>query len=720
MVKLIIAEKPSVAKEIAKVVGAQKRVSPGKDARYGYLEGNGYYVSWCFGHLVQTAYPEAYNEDYKVWDVRNLPILPSVWKYTTDGPGKTQYNVLKKLLNSKDVSSVICATDADREGELIFRLVYNESKSTKPIERLWISSMEASAIRKGLNSLKPGAAYDNLYHAASARQKADWIIGLNATRYYTARFCQMGTQLNIGRVQTPTVNLIVQRQQEIDNFVPEAYYVLTANTGSFKATLKEKDKTLANSKIAKCNGKDGVISAIKTEKKKSSPPALYDLTHLQQDADKMFGFSASETLKIVQKLYEDKMLTYPRTDSQYLSSDMLASTKKIVSAFLGNGVVGNDVLKAYNSQVPNVDQVVNDKKVSGHHAIIPTMTATTSPLSALSDRERKIFLMVLYRLLAAVCVPYEYLSTKASLKIEDEIFTANGKQTLIAGWTDIVSSFKSALKANSDDDKADTDSDDEQSLPPLNEGDVFKRVSVTGEEKFTQPPAVYTEATLLKDMQNISKRIENADLRAVMSKVDDNGNKKMLGTAATQGSIIEKIIATGYIEKKGRKLRPTEKAYELMKIVPEEIKSPNMTAEWEQKLETISHGEFTEAQFVNDIGGFIREVIATANKKIASSTPVQAFATPDNSLGKCPKCGHDVVRDKFGNASCSNYKAGCKFKIWSTVAGKKVTDTQVKALLSKGRTNVIKGFKSKSGKSFDAVILLDKEGNTSFEFPKKR
>lgn len=718
---LIIAEKYSVAKDIARVIRANNKVVEAKDARYGYYEGEDYIVSWCYGHLLSLCYPEDYDESLKTWSVQGLPFIPSAWKYSVFSTTKKQYSVLRKLLLSKDVSDVICATDADREGELIFRLVYNSIKSTKPVKRLWISSMEDAAIKNGLKTMKSIEEYDNLFHAASARQKADWIVGLNATRYFTCRYSKHPEIVNIGRVQTPTVNLIVERQKEIENFVPKAYYVLTADTGSFKAKLKKEDKASADSIIKKCNGKSGYIESIKAENKKVVPPALYALTNLQQDADKLLGFSATETLNIVQGLYEKKILTYPRTDSQYLTSDMKESTEEIVLGFLDKSDVIVPSAKAvFETKTPNISAVINDKKVSGHHAIIPTVTSLNENISSLKPKEQKIFYMVLYRLLAAVSVSHEYLFTKIVLNVQDERFAATGKQTLVEGWRGIQDCVKSVVgSANSSEQDKDASDDENQLLPEVHEGDMFKSVKVSGKEKFTTPPSPYTEATLLKDMQNIGKKIEDKDLKAVMLRVDDNGNKKMLGTSATQGAIIDKIIKTGYVRKSGRKLEPTEKAYKLIELVPEAVKSPVLTAEWEQALEDIKEGKMSEDAFVSKISTFTQSVISSSDAEFVrreqsgEAKPVISSST----IGKCPKCGGKVVFHSKA-WSCENNK--CDFVIWKTVAGKTLTEANAKDLLSKGKTSLIKGFKSKAGNLFDAHLILDREGKTKFEFAKKK
>lgn len=721
---LIIAEKYSVAKEIAHVVGATNKVVEAKDARYGYYEGDKYIVSWCYGHLLSLYYPEDYDEDLKVWRVQGLPFVPSVWKYNVVSTTKKQYSVLKRLLLSKDVSDVICATDADREGELIFRLVYNSTKSTKPVKRLWISSMEDASIKNGLKKMKSLEEYDNLFHAASARQKADWIVGLNATRYFTCRYSKYPEIVNIGRVQTPTVNLIVERQKEIDNFIPKAYYMLTADTGSFKAKLRKEDKASADSIIKKCNGKSGYIESINTEKKKSAPPSLYALTNLQQDADRMLGLSATETLNIVQSLYEKKILTYPRTDSQFLTSDMKESTEEIIYGFLNKDDFIVPSAKAIlQTKAPNVNAVINDKKVSGHHAIIPTVTSLSENISSLKPKEQKIFYMVLYRLLAAVSIPHEYLFTKIILNVQDERFAATGKQTLVGGWHDIADCIKTVIgdTKNTDQDKdaKNDDEDENQSLPEVHEGDTFNKVKVSGQEKFTTPPSPYTEATLLKDMQNIGKKIEDKDLKAVMSRVDDNGNKKMLGTSATQGSIIDKIIKTGYVRKVGRKFEPTEKGYKLIELVPEAIKSPVMTAEWEQALEDIKEGKATEDAFVSKISSFTKNVISSSDKEYErlSKSSDKKVVISSSALGKCPKCGNDIVA-RAKTWSCEN--SACGFVIWKSVASKTLTETNVKDLLQKRKTSLIKGFKSKVGKSFDAYLILNDEWQVKFEFDNKK
>lgn len=716
---LVIAEKPSVAKEIAHVVGAEKKVSPAKDARYGYYEGNSYFVSWCYGHLLTTYYPEDYDESLKSWDIKRLPFIPDHWKYKPTEFAEKQFNVLKKLLNSKEVSEVVCATDADREGELIFRLVYNESGSSKPVKRLWVSSMEDAAIRKGLKTMKGMREYDSLYHAASARQKADWIIGLNATRYFTTRYAEYPVVVNIGRVQTPTVNLIVQRQKEIENFEPQAYYVLTADTGTFKATLKKEKKQDADSIIAKCNGKSGFIESVKKEKKKTAPPKLYALTNLQQDANRLLGLSATTTLNTVQSLYEKKLLTYPRTDSQYLTSDMKESTEAIITGFLKKaGALGPTVKAAFGTEKPKIQAVINDKKVSGHHAIIPTTTALSENLTDLKEVERKIFDMVLYRFLAAVAPHYEYLRTEVILNVQDERFKAVGAQKLVGGWRDIADCLKDLIKSGKSSKKKEDDEEEEdlQELPELHEGDSFSRVKVTGEEKFTTPPPPYTEATLLEVMRNIGRKIEDKELKAIMSATDDNGNRRMLGTSATQGAIIDKIIDYGYVQKSGRKLEPTEKAYKLIAIVPEEIKSPEMTAEWEKALEDIREGKKTEEEFIRGISGFIKDVVTTGEGKFKNAPQAASSETRIEapSLGPCPKCGSDV-RDKVKLYGCT--KKGCDFILWKTVAHKKLSETQAKKLLNKGRTDLLKGLKSAKGNSFDAFLVMDENGQTRFEFP---
>ena len=719
---LVITEKPSVAKEVARVVGANNRVVEGKDGKsgaYGYFEGNNYCVSWCFGHLLTLAYMEEYDESYSKWDVKGLPFIPGAWRYTPLPSGKKQYGILKKLLNSKDISEVICATDADREGELIFRLVYNDARSTKPVKRLWISSMEDSAIRKGLASMKSMQEYDSLYHAASARQKADWIVGLNATRYFTCRFSKYPEVVNIGRVQTPTVNLIVQRQRDIDNFVPKAYYVLTADTGTFKATLKKESKSDADSIIAKCDGKSGYIESIRQERKKTAPPELYALTNLQQEADSLFGFSATETLNTAQALYEKKLLTYPRTDSRYLASDMKESTESIIAGFLAKeDIVPPAVKAAVRVPKPSAKAIINDKKVTGHHAIIPTLTSLSADLSSLSAKERKIFYLVLYRLLAAVSPHYEYLFTKVVLNVQGEQFTATGNQPLVGGWRDVVKYMKDMLGGKEPENK-DEDSEETQDLPELKEGDVFNRVQVTGKEKFTTPPSPYTEATLLKDMQNIGQKIEDKELKAVMTATDHNGNKKMLGTSATQGAIIDKIIKSNYVSKKGRKLEPTEKAYKLIDLVPEAIKSPVTTAEWERFLEDIKEGKRTEEEFILDISNFARAVIATGEsmyQHMPQEDRSNACIAPA-SIGNCPQCGEELHNIGKGYA-CPN--KSCDFVLWKTVAHKAISDTQLKKLLERGKTDLIKGFKSSKGNDFNAYLVLDENGKATFAFDNKR
>lgn len=687
-----------MAGEIAKVVGATKREK-------GYLSGGNYLVSWCVGHLVEMAQPAAYDEKFKKWSLDTLPILPD--HYITEVSTNTaeQFKVLKELMNRSEVTELVEATDAGREGELIFRLVYDKAGCKKPFKRLWISSMEEKSIKNGLANMKPSSTYDSLYQSALCRQRADWLVGINLTRLYSKMYDKT---LTCGRVQTPTINLIVERQREIENFVPQIYYSLIADLGSFKAYTKATKKEEAQKIVSRCSNKEALVTSVEKQEKKENPAALYDLTTLQRDANRLLGYSAQQTLDYMQKLYDGKLATYPRTDSRYITADQEASTRSLIDILLETGIYSTLISSDYSTEKISMKRIINDKKVTDHHAILPTESVTKEKLAALPTGEKNILLLISYRLLSAVYSPYIYTATKAVLDIEGEAFTATGREILETGFKMIDSQLKNIINATEEK----QDSSENAMLPPMAEGNKFTVIKVTAEEKKTQPPKSYTEDTLLSAMETAGKNISDDELKEAMK---DSG----LGTPATRAGIIENIIKTGYISREGKKLLPTETAYTFIDLVTEKIKQPELTAEWEKQLSEIQRGEITDSTFMNQITGFIRSFV---NDTKASYSPEQStgvFEREREDIGTCPICGKRIV-EYPKSYSCESGKGGCGFVIWKTIASKSISKTQAVKLLSKGKTDLIKGFKSKTGNSFDAYLILKENKSVGFDFPPRK
>ncbi len=576
MAKLVIAEKPSVAQTIAKVIGAKNRND-------GYIEGNGYIVSWCVGHLVSTAPPESYDEKYKKWE--NLPIIPTVWKYEVLPGTKKQFGILKKLMNSSKVDGVICATDAGREGELIFRLVYNEAGCKKPIERLWVSSLEDDAIKKGFGNLKSGMEYNNLYQSALCRERADWLVGINATRYFTVKNGNNGV-ISIGRVQTPTLALIVERDSEIKNFKKGYYYTVEINCGLFKAvSLKFDVKDLAEA--VKNNCQTAKVKEITKETKTAAPPKLYDLTSLQRDANRMFGFTAQQTLDILQKLYESKLVTYPRTDSRYLTEDMGDTALDIINAI-------TTALDFEINDEPDVKRVMNNAGVTDHHAIIPTANIKTADLSGLDDNSTKLLYIICARLLTATAPKHEYEVTTVTLSSTGCDFTATGRVIKNGGFKDVEKQFLSMTKG-----KSNNNEDTENILPNISEDMVYPVVPTVVEHE-TTPPKHYSEDTLLSAMENAG----NNDF------IEDCYERKGLGTPATRANIIETLIKRGYVERKGKQLISTDKGAKVVFSVPEILRSAKMTAEWENELSQIAKDKADSKAFMHHIENFVKIILS--------------------------------------------------------------------------------------------------------------
>lgn len=710
--KLIIAEKPSVAEEIAKIVGSTKNEN-------GYKIGNDYIISWCYGHLIELATPETYGEEYKKWDISLLPILPNPFKTLISKKSANQFKILKDLMRRNDVSELIEATDAGREGELIFRLVYEQSGCKKPFKRLWISSLEEKSILDGLNSMKDGSYYDNLYSAAKCRQRADWLYGINLTRLYSGIYSQT---LNCGRVQTPTVNLIVQRQREIANFIPKTYYNLIAELPEFEAYKRVDTKEHAENIIARCTGKNAIVSFLKKEQKKENPPALYDLTTLQRDANRLLGYSAQQTLTLLQSLYEARLSTYPRTDSRYLTTDMAGSTRNLINGLIEEEILSETTLKYYKINCIDINRVINDNKVTDHHAIIPTQGLKKAVYDTLPSAERNIITLIVYRLLSAVYRPYEYTLTKVVLSCESEDFETTGKEVHEIGFKEIEAHLKAVFIA---DKKTNDKEEDTKILPAIEEGNIFTVQSVKKEEKHTEPPKPYTEDTLLLAMETAGKTVADEEIKEAMK---DSG----LGTPATRAGIIENIIRTGYVIRDGKKLLPTNKANTFIDLVVDKIKKPDLTGEWEKQLADIQKGIQSEALFMDEItnflSSFIKDTLQQYNPEESKNT-FKRVAPQKEIIGKCPKCGANVIYITTKPKSqqdisksyyvCEKEKTECGFIISETIAGNKLTKMQIKKLLEKKKTDLLSGFLSKAGKPFSAHIVLKDDFSTGFEFEKK-
>lgn len=556
--------------------------------------------------------------------------------------------------------------------------------------------------------MKPSSAYDNLYRAALCRQRADWLVGINLTRLYSKMYDKT---LTCGRVQTPTINLIVERQREIENFIPQIYYSLIADLGSFKAYTKATKKEDAQEIVSRCTGKEAYVTSVEKQEKKENPAALYDLTTLQRDANRLLGYSAQQTLDYMQKLYDGKLATYPRTDSRYITADQEAHTRSLIDTLLQTGIYSTVISSDYSTDKICMKRIVNDKKVTDHHAILPTESVTKEKLAALPTGERNILLLVLYRLLSAVYSPYVYTATKAILDIEGESFSATGREILETGFKMIDGQLKNTINATEEKEEK-QDGNENAMLPPMAEGNKFTVIGITAEEKKTQPPKSYTEDTLLSAMETAGKNISDSELKEAMK---DSG----LGTPATRAGIIENIIKTGYIRREGKKLLPTETAYTFIEIVTPTIKQPELTAQWEKQLYEIQQGKISDTVFMDQITDFIRSFVNDTKALYSPEQSTGVFERERENIGTCPICGKKVV--EFPKSySCESGKGGCGFVIWKTIAGKAISITQAKKLLNKGKTDLIKGFKSKDGKPFDAYLILKENKSVGFDFPPRK
>ena len=689
--QLIIAEKPSVAQSIAKVLGASKRED-------GYISGDKYLISWCVGHLVGLSSPEMYDEKYKSWNFETLPIIPEKWLFSINASTKAQFFKLKELISRSDVDELICATDAGREGECIFRFVYNKLGCKKPFKRLWVSSLEESAIKEGFKNLKPGNNYDNLFSAGLARAKADWLVGMNATRLFSVRY---NSRLNIGRVQTPTLAMIVQRDYDIKHFIKQKYYTAEIDCGAFKASTERIDDEADAKAIAeKCDGRNASVIEVTKEIKTVNPPKLYDLTTLQREANRQYGYTAQQTLDYTQSLYEKKLCTYPRTDSQFITDDMADTALRRVSLVCKY----IECCKEISVPEPDIQRIVNNSKVSDHHALLPTDEIATADITALPEGERSILFLISAKLVCAVASPHKYESVKVKLNCENTVFSATGRTVMSDGWKQLEASIKNRLKGNDDNEDKE---EQEKSLPELSQGQVFEQVSADISEHFTTPPKPFTEDTLLKAMETAGNKDYDED---------SDVEKKGLGTPATRASIIEGLVKRGYLERKKKQLNATEKGINLIDVVPDEVKSAKMTADWESELQNIEKGSSSSSNFMNNIECYVKDICT----KYGSRAENKAFTAPEKEvLGACPKCGKKVLETAKAYSCCGG-KDGCGFIIWKTIAGKNISAAQAKKLVIKKKSDLIKGFKSKTGKVFDAYLLLKDDFSVGFEFQNKK
>ena len=667
--RLVIAEKPSVAQSIAVVLNAKKRHD-------GYLEGSGYLVSWCFGHLAELADAAAYNADYAKWTMKDLPIVPTSYRFTIREDKRKQFDILRGLLRREDVSEVVNACDAGREGELIFRTVYCLAGCSKPILRLWISSMEDDAIHAGFKQLKSGRDYDGLHQSALCRAKADWLVGINATRYFSLTY---GRTLNIGRVMSPTLALLVQREADISAFVPEPFYTVQLDCGFIAATDRMKDRKTADGIANACKGKTAIVKSVERKEKTEKAPALYDLTALQRDANRILGYTAQQTLDYLQSLYEKKLCTYPRTDSRFLTEDMEDSISDLVSSAAAVcGVVSPATIHA--------KQVCNNKKVTDHHAIVPTVSAGKTDLMSLPLGEREVLKLAAKGLLRAISEAHRYAETVITVECAGHSFSAKGKTVLVPGWKSYEQEQPEAAST----------------LPDVAEHQSVSISDAAVKTGKTTPPKHFTEDTLLSAMESAGKE-----------DMPDDAERKGIGTPATRSGIIEKLVSSGFVERKKSKkvvnLLPTSTGTALITVLPEQLQSPQLTAEWEHRLKEIERGEIDPDSFMDGITVMLGELMQTY-KPIPGAEVL--FPSGREVVGKCPRCKADVTETPKG-FFCEN--RACSFALWKnskffTSKKKTLTKTLAATLLKDGRAPLKGCYSEKTGKTYDTVILLEDDG----------
>ena len=693
--QLVIAEKPSVARSIANVIGAYKRED-------GYLEGSGYIVSWCVGHLIELVQPQAYDERLKKWRMEDLPILPENWLYQVSEGTKKQFFILKKLMARSDVAEIIAATDAGREGELIFRLVYEQAGCRKPIKRLWISSMEDSAIREGFEHLRDGHEFDSLYAAAQARSWADWLVGMNGTRLFTKLYDR---KLTVGRVQTPTLAMLVDRQNQINGFQKQKYWNVHLHLDDLEV-VKERlfNQNEMAELIEKCRNQTATVTYAKSTEKTISPPKLYDLTTLQREANRYYGYTAQKTLEYTQSLYEKKLVTYPRTDSQFLTEDMVDTVEHMVWM----------VRKVFNiscqaSAEVDIGRVTNNSKVSDHHAIIPTVELEKQEFKELSKGEKDILLLISMRLLMATGAKQRISETEIRVSCGGEEFLAKGKSVLDPGWKEFEDHFRKMKNL--------TVSKAEKEIPLLSEGQTFVCENVSASQDFTSPPKTFTEDSLLSAMETAGN-----------DSFDEDTEKKGLGTPATRAEMIEKLVRNSYVQRKGKQLIPTEDGMALAQILPEEVKSAKLTADWENALKQIEKGALSKEEFMSGITDMVKELVTkygvTDGKQDNPFSGGDSTRPQREEIGKCPRCGSSVLEGEKG-FYCN--KRECSFCLWKenrwlSSMRKKLTKKMAVALLKDGRVHVTGLYSKRKGRCFDADLLMKDDGervNYSLDFSSK-
>lgn len=692
---LVIAEKPSVAQSYAKNLSAYKREE-------GYLEGESCIVSWCLGHLAEYARPEEYDPKYEKWQFDDLPILPEVWKLKVSKDKKKQFDVLKGLMNRSDVEYLVNGCDAGREGELIFQRVYDLAGCKKPVKRLWISSMEDTAIREGFQTMKSEEEYKNLCMAAVCRAQADWLIGMNGTRAYTTRYFK---RLVVGRVQTPTLAMLAERQERIEHFQKEAFYKVSLTDGKLTVVSENiANEEAADLLAALCNGSTAVVTQMKKERKKSFPPKLYDLTSLQREANRYFGYTAKRTLDMLQELYEEKLVTYPRTDSQFVTEDMKDTVEELVGKmpvllpFIDYGQLGH-----------GVKRVINNAKVSDHHAILPTKEAVEKGISDLPSDKKNLMMLICQQLVQATGEEYLYEQTDITVKCQEHDFKARGKMPVQMGFKEVEKAFKKqCVKAEPVDER-----EKDTSIPEgYEEGMNLCPVKAEKTTHYTSLPKPFNEDTLLAAMETAGNK-----------EFDSETEKKGLGTPATRASIIEKLVASGYAQRKGKQILPSAEGQELVKVMPEYLKSAVMTAEWENQLLMMEKGQITDAQFMGEITSLVGKIL-----EVCRDIPEEErrrFQTAREVIGKCPVCGSDIFEGKQ-NFYCSNRQ--CDFALWKEnrflgSMEKNLDKKMAKELLAKACTHVKGLYSRKKDMKFDADLLLTLEdGKPRFhlEFPKKK
>ncbi|MFR3814708.1 MAG: DNA topoisomerase 3 [Turicibacter sp.] len=698
MKQLIIAEKPSVAIDIAKAIGQF-------ETKDGYLENSDYVVTWCYGHLITNAMMADYDESLKAWDLDTLPFIPQKWKTKIIENSKSQFYNVKKLIERSDVSTLICGTDGGREGELIFWLIYEYIHCQKPVKRLWISSFEDSVVREGMANLLDGSEKKLLLESAKCRSQADFLVGINSTRLFTIKYGN-GNVLNVGRVQSPTINMISKRDKEIISFIPKDYYIVKLILDSFEASLRLDDKSIAEQIKNSYTSLNAVVRQIETKDNVKKAPQLYDLTALQKVSNRLFGYSAQQTLDIVQKLYENKLMTYPRTDSKFVSS----SQKELITSLISSlkEIQPVPLSHDYKENKINIDSVIDDSQVTDHHAILVTETGIKHDWATLSESERKIMTLVAYQMLSATYSPYMYQSTKVTIGVDCYEFEAKTQNLIDLGYRALEIKCREILKINKKE-------KGEILLPLLTENQELNIKDIKIESKKTTPPQHFTDETLLEAMEKC-KIEDNKELSAILKSV------KGIGRSSTRANIIETIIRSGFVQREKNYLIATEKAHKLMSILPPLLTSAKMTAEWEEKLDQIERGELSSQQFMNEIESFVTEVV-NQEKSTVATFQFENNKPQKEEIGKCPNC-QSPVHESDKNFYCSNRE--CSFALWKEnkffeSQGKKITKTIAKSFLNKGEV-LVKGLKSqKTGKEYDAIIKVDfndKYPKFSLEFPK--